>query len=89
MTDAFGDVQLTLWKAGSLYLVNDKLAHRSTLTFVFSLQEPLEMKFPSISYSALALMKVRKRQLVEGLCAEAEQTQSGLFIQLVNGLVGY
>lgn len=89
MTDAFGDVQLTLWKAGSLCLVNDKLANRSTLTFVFSLQEPLEMKFPNISYSALALMKVRKRQLVEGLCAEAEQTQSGLFIQLVNGLVGY
>lgn len=89
MTDAFGDVQLTLWKAGSLYLVNDKLANRSTLTFVFSLQEPLEMKFPSISYSALALMKVRNRQLVDGLCAEAEQMPSGLFIQLVNGLVGY
>lgn len=45
---------------------------QSLLTWVhsllFSLQEPLEMKFPRISYSALALMKVRKLPLVEELC---------------------
>lgn len=34
-----------------------------------SFQEPLEMKFPNTSYSALALMKVRNLQLVEELRA--------------------
>lgn len=38
------------------------------------------MKFPNTSYSALALMKVRKLQLVEELCTEAEQKQSVLLI---------
>lgn len=44
-------------KLGLGTLMNEKFANMSPLTGVFSLQEPLEMKFPNISYSALSLMK--------------------------------
>lgn len=56
-------------KLGLSTLMNEKFADESTHCF-FSLQEPLEMKFPNISYSALSLMKVRKLQLLEEPCTE-------------------
>lgn len=44
-------------KLGLGSLMSEKLADMSPLSGFFSFQEPLEMKFPNISYSALALMK--------------------------------
>lgn len=41
-------------------VVKEKLANTTTFFSLFFLQEPLEMKFPTISYPALALMKVSK-----------------------------
>lgn len=63
--EAFWEEQVMLpWKAGSWYPDEWKVCYYVSIHCFCSLQEPLEMKFPNISYSALALMKVRKLQLV-------------------------